>query len=141
MRAIYAESSAVLRWLLGQAGGPAIAAALADAGSVVTSALTHAEIARTLKRLEALGQLPARDARTAWDAYAGTARGWSVYAVTDEIIERAGDRFPAEPLRTLDAIHLATAVAYGRDVTPVEILSTDARVRDNAQALGLAVAP
>jgi predicted nucleic acid-binding protein len=107
----------------------------------VTSALTQAEIARALKRLEALGQLSARDARTVWEAYAGTARGWSVYAVTDEIIERAGDRFPAEPLRTLDAIHLATAVAYGRDVTPVEILSTDARVRDNAQALGLAVAP
>ena len=68
---------------------------------------------------------------------------WGVYdmAVTDPVPARAGQGWPIEPLRTLDAIHLATAPIFSQDVLLVTVLSTDRRGRDNAQRLGLSLAP
>jgi predicted nucleic acid-binding protein len=66
------------------------------------------------------------------------ARRCDLVAVTDAILERAGRPFPLEPIRTLDAIHLATADALGDAPQLVAIVTRDARVRDNAQAMGFA---
>jgi hypothetical protein len=44
-------------------------------------------------------------------------------------------------VRTLDAIHLATAVLFSLEVTAPVVLSLDAPIRDNARALGLVLAP
>jgi predicted nucleic acid-binding protein len=44
--------------------------------------------------------------------------------------------FPAEPIRTLDAIHLATAELLGEAPQLVTIVTRDERVRANARALG-----
>lgn len=59
-------------------------------------------------------------------------------AITDEVLARAGRRFPAEPIRTLDAIHLATADILGDPPPLVMIVTRDERVRENARALGYA---
>jgi hypothetical protein len=61
--------------------------------------------------------------------------------VSEPVLARAGEAFPLEPLRTLDAIHLASAALYSREVDPLVVLSVDARLRDNAVALGLRVTP
>ena len=45
-----------------------------------------------------------------------------------------------EPLRTLDAIHLASALKLAA-VENVTVLSMDRRLRENATALGMAVLP
>ena len=52
---LYAESSAVLAWLLGEPAGRDVRALLAKADRVVTSALTAVECARALARARALG--------------------------------------------------------------------------------------
>lgn len=44
---------------------------------------------------------------------------------------RQGD-FPLEPIRTLDALYLATAVVAQGWVGPIQILSLEQRIRDNA---------
>jgi hypothetical protein len=62
-----------------------------------------------------------------------------VVAVTEAVLTRAGRPFPVEPIRTLDAIHLATAELLGEAPQLVTIVTRDARVRDNARALGYAV--
>jgi len=59
-----------------------------------------------------------------------------VVSVTEAILAHAGRKFPAEPIRTLDAIHLATAEALGAPPALVTIVTRDLRVRDNATALG-----
>jgi predicted nucleic acid-binding protein len=59
-----------------------------------------------------------------------------IVSVTEEILAHAGRRFPVEPVRTLDAIHLATASALGEPPTLVTIVTRDLRVRENATALG-----
>jgi hypothetical protein len=60
-------------------------------------------------------------------------------AVTEAVLARAGRPFPVEPIRTLDAVHLATAEALGEPPQLVTILTRDVRVGDNARALGYAV--
>lgn len=46
-------------------------------------------------------------------------------------------RQPAVVIRTLDAIHLASAITYSAD----EVVTTDPRMRDGATSLGLKVFP
>jgi hypothetical protein len=60
-------------------------------------------------------------------------------SVTETILSRVGRPFPVEPIRTLDAIHLATAEALGDAPALVTIITRDVRVRDNAAALGYPV--
>ena len=141
MTSVYAESSAVLRWLLGTPEASSIQAALGSAGEVVTSALTAAEVHRTLRRLAAAGTLTPEARDRAIARFSQASARWIVYSVTDEVLGRAGEAFPLEPLRTLDALHLATAELHGREVRTAAVLSFDARVRENALAMGLVVVP
>lgn len=59
-----------------------------------------------------------------------------IVSVTEAILAHAGRPFPIEPVRTLDAIHLATAAALGEPPALVTVVSRDSRVRNNASALG-----
>src|SRR5713101_5319098 len=56
--------------------------------------------------------------------------GWSVVAITSEVLASGRSRFPKEPVRALDTIHLGTLL---------QVLSLDDRVRDNARLLGFTV--
>jgi hypothetical protein len=67
------------------------------------------------------------------------ARRCFVVAVTDTVLARVGRPFPVEPIRTLDAVHLATAELLGEPPQLMTIVTRDTRVRDNARALGYAV--
>lgn len=60
-------------------------------------------------------------------------------AVTDAVLMRVSRPFPIEPVRTLDAVHLATAEQLGEPSALVTIVTRDVRVRENALALGYAV--
>ena len=55
------------------------------------------------------------------------------------VLSRAGRPFPVEPIRTLDAVHLATAELLGEPPQLVTIVTRDARAGDNARPLGYAV--
>jgi predicted nucleic acid-binding protein len=134
---LYAETSAVLRWLLGQPSGDAVRDELARAERVATSALTGVECERALARLAGA---VADEARAAARTLLHEAvRHWTLVEIDTAIRARAGQPFPVEPLRTLDALHLATALELESAIGPVQVLSTDDRLTSNARALGLAV--
>jgi hypothetical protein len=59
-----------------------------------------------------------------------------VIAATDTVLARVRRPFPIEPIRTLDAVHLATVELLGEPPARVTILTRDSRVRENAEALG-----
>ena len=141
MTTVYAESSAVLRWLLGASDGPAIQDVLVDAEQVVTSALTGAEVGRTLRRLTATGVLDPEARDAAWLRFCTASARWHQFAVTDDVLHRVAEPFPAEPLRTLDAVHLATAVRFHREVAPLALLTVDEALRRNGEATGLNCVP
>jgi predicted nucleic acid-binding protein len=58
-----------------------------------------------------------------------------------DIVDRARQPFPAEPIRTLDAMHLASALAARSGVAGVELLSLDDRVRRVGEQLGFRLQP
>ena len=141
MSILYAESSAVLRWLLGASDADHVRRALATASTVVTSELTSTEVGRSLQRLVATDQMNADAGERVWSNYSVASQHWHMYRIDDEILLRARQAFPREPLRTLDAIHLSTAMRHAVEVGAPHVLSVDRQVRANAQALGLAIIP
>jgi predicted nucleic acid-binding protein len=118
---------------------PSALAALRAADRLVTSALTFAESARAVVRARVMGRLTPEQERAALRALKTFERRCGVIAVTEAILQRAGRPFPVEPIRTLDAIHVATADLLGEPPQLVTILTRDVRVRDNAKALGYAI--
>ncbi len=138
---VYAESSAVLAWLLGEPRAAFTRAALQDATLVVTSVLTGAECSRAILRGAALGAIDRAEARVLLDALADWESGCDLLEVGDRVLARSRAPFPHEPVRTLDAIHLASAARAHEALGAVSVLSYDDRVRSNAAAMGMALLP
>lgn len=134
----YVETSALLRALLD--GDEARQADISGEG-LVTSALTFVEAARAISRARREQRLGAREAREAERQLAAFERGCDVIALDDEVLRRAREDFPVEPVRSLDAIHLASARVLDDALGGLEIASCDERVRRNAEALGFVVLP
>jgi predicted nucleic acid-binding protein len=138
---VYAESSAVLAWLLGEEGAPRVREVLGKADLVIASDLTLLECDRVLIRAVALGEVEeaaAADRRAHLNA---AAAHWHVLRLSTAIVDRARRPFPAEPIRTLDAIHLASALTARSSVAGVELLSLDDRVRRAGEQLGFRLQP
>jgi predicted nucleic acid-binding protein len=105
----------------------------------ITSALTFAEASRALVRARVAGRLTPADERAGLRWLQGFRRRCDVVAVTDAVLARACRPFPVEPIRTLDAVHLATAELLGEPPQLVTVVTRDARVIDTARALGYVV--
>jgi predicted nucleic acid-binding protein len=56
------------------------------------------------------------------------------------VLARVGRPFRVEPIRTRDAVHLATAELLGEPPPLMTIVTRDDRVRENAMALGYSIA-
>jgi predicted nucleic acid-binding protein len=138
---LYAESSAVLSWIFGDPLAEEIFRALQSAQAVVASELTLAECDRVLVRRAQVGDIPEARIAERSAELRRTARHWILFPIDSEILNRVRLPFPAEPLRTLDAIHLATALSAQLDLPDLAILSLDNRVRRSAEQLGFRVYP
>lgn len=138
---VYAESSAVLSWLLGEPSGPAVRRILEAADFVVASDLTLVECDRAFHRARSLGKLSAEKFAELRSELARVASSWILLRLSDEIVARARDTFPEEPIRSLDALHLASALNTAALIPETSILTHDERVRRCALALGLHLLP
>lgn len=138
---LYAESSAVLAWLLAEEAGDDVQAILRGAEWVVASDLTLAECDRTLLRAHSTGSLSEMEMTRRRTLLEATSVHWTLMRLDREVLERARRRFPEEPIRTLDALHLASALAARSVISDLALLSLDQRVRDNGAALGFDVLP
>jgi predicted nucleic acid-binding protein len=138
---LYADSSALLSWLFAEPGGAEILPILKGADFVVTSDLTLVECERAFHRGRSLEQLSEEVFSELQDALDQAAAGWILLRLSDEILDRARSPFPQEPIRTLDALHLATVVYTAALFPDTALLTLDDRMRRCALALGLAVLP
>lgn len=138
---LYAESSAVLAWLLGEEAGPGVRRLLATADIVVASDLTLIECDRVLIRAAALGENTEADTAARRAHLTTAAAHWQVLRISPDIVARARQPFPGAPIRTLDAIHLASALTARSAVAGLELLSLDDRVRKAGALLGLPLRP
>lgn len=138
---LYAESSAVLAWLLSEKAKPSIRAALATAETVVSSDLTLIECDRAIWRAVALGKASETVASGLKRRLARITVHWDILHLSPQIVERARQPFPAEPIRTLDALHVASALFARAAVPELALLSLDERIRRVGKSLGFALEP
>ncbi len=125
MSALYLDSSAFLKVVVEEAESPALRAFLtASSARRVSSALLRAEAFRAVRHLGPDALAVVREGLRRVD----------LIAIDDRILDAAGTMEP-RILRTLDAIHLATAVAVGDDLDV--ILTYDERMVAAAGLLGL----
>ncbi len=127
--AVYLDSSAFVKVVVEEPGSAALRRHLAapGRGRRVSSALLRAEALRAVRHLGA----------DAIGAARAALRRVDLVAIDDRILDSAGILEPAV-VRTLDAIHLATALAMGDDLEA--IVTYDRRMMEGARRLGLAVA-
>ena len=133
----YIESSALVAALL-EHDATALKS-VRTRGRKVTSALTIAEAARAILRARAAARLTADEERAAVRALQRFERRCYLVAVTETVLARVRRPFPVEPVRTLDAVHLATAELLGEPPPLITVVTRDVRVRENSEALGYAV--
>ena len=134
----YVETSALLRVVL---EGDDTLQPLLSTGTCYTSALTLAEARRVIRRARAAGRLDPSGVQIARRSVAEFERWVEVVPISDSVLQGAGEEFPVEPVRTLDALHLATMQLLAETLPEFDLVSTDERVRENARALGINVLP
>ena len=140
MSVLYAESSAVLSWLLGEPRQHEVVAELSKAATVVTPSITAIECSRGLLRARLDGRVSEAEEMAALRMLDEAVERWTTLGVFDEVDQGARQEFPQEPVRTLDAVHLATALLFAGALGELRMLSFDDRVRANARLLWMSIA-
>lgn len=124
---VYVDTSAVLRAVLERGMSPEVEEKLGAARYVITSRLSLVEAARALARLRLRGTSEAAIADATREVDSLWARA-TLWELTPAVCELAGHVAPHHPLRTLDALHLATWLIARRRLGHVELLTTDDRL-------------
>jgi hypothetical protein len=126
----------LLRWILDEAGQ-------LDPSSIdepLTSALAEVEIFRTLDRLRLRAPLSPQVLATLHGSAIDLLARIRVVQVSPSILARAAQPFPT-PIRTLDAIHLATVLLWREQHNDenMTVATHDQELGLAAKAFGLAV--
>ena len=125
--ASYIDSSAAAKLVLEEPESAALAKWMTSDGRVaVTSDLTRTELLRATRRFASDRM---SEARAVLDAM-------TVVTVSSAVFERAAMLHP-ELLRTLDAIHLASALELGDELD--DLVTYDVRLADAARNYGISV--
>ncbi|MGZ4141780.1 MAG: type II toxin-antitoxin system VapC family toxin [Actinomycetota bacterium] len=125
-RATYLDSSAIVKLAVHEPESAALRRYLRRRRPLVSSALARTEVARALLPLGPEAARRGRDVLARID----------LARVNDRVLSAAGMLLPAD-VRSLDAIHLATAQELGSDLA--RIVTYDDRMADAARALGFNV--
>lgn len=108
---------------------------------MVTSDLTVIECDRVLIRAAARGELTEAEAANRRAHLTTAALHWHLLRIGPDVVQRARQPFPGKPIRTPDAIHLASALVARAAITGVELLSLDDQIRGVAARIGLPLRP
>src|SRR5438876_6760303 len=122
---IYAEFSAVAAWLLGKREAGRVRGVLAAADLVIASDLTLVECDRVLIRAVALNEISETLARRRRMRLNSAAAHWNLLRIGSEVVDRARRPFPAEPIRTLNALHLSAALLASSALDNFALLTLD----------------
>lgn len=130
MSSCYLDASAIVKLATNEAETQALRAHLEQHQRLITSRLATVEVPRALKRRgpesEAIGGAPLRD----------VLEHLQLVELDEGIATSAAALAPAT-LRSLDAIHLASALAIGEELT--EVITYDGRLAAAALSAGLEV--
>jgi predicted nucleic acid-binding protein len=125
---VYLDSSAILKLVVSEPETTVLLDLLADYPERVSSALARVEVLRAVRRARG----SATEVRRAEDVLARIA----LIRIDDDIIERAAGLPPYE-IRSLDAIHIASALSIRRELAG--LISYDRRLIAAAEKLRIPV--
>ncbi len=123
---VFLDSSAFVKVVIAERESAALTRALASAGDLVASTLLIVEAGRVAMRYDEATRVRMR----------GALDGVTLIPMGDEVLRLAARLEPAH-LRSLDAIHLATALSLGEGLD--RFYCYDGRLASAAEALGLRV--
>ena len=119
----YVDSSAIVRLIVREAETDALRRHLVHRDRLVSSALARAEVMRAVLPLDAATQQRGRE----------VLRAVNFVRISERVLDDAGALLPPT-LRTLDAIHVATAALFGETLDQVitydERMSAAAKTND-----------
>ena len=125
-RATYLDSSAIVKLAIEEPESAALRRYLRRRRPLVSSTLARAEVSRALLPIGAAAVLRGEDVLSRLE----------LIRINDRILAAAGSLLP-EDLRTLDAIHLATAQQLATDLA--RLVTYDERMSGAAEGLGWSV--
>lgn len=127
MPATYLDSSAIVKLIIAEPQSPALRRHLRRRRPLVSSALARTDVLCALLPEGELGLTRARSVLARLE----------LVRLNDRLLSAAGELLPAE-LRSLDAIHLATARELGSDLG--QLVGYDDQMLSAAQLLGITTA-
>ena len=137
MKVLYLETSSMLAWLFNETSAAEVLKMINRADLIVTSELLKIEGMRIIHRNLKEKLLTEYQHDELLDYFYRNLKSWFVMSIDEAVVERASEPFPVEPVRSLDAIHLATAMEYKKLYPQLEVTSQDKRILDNIDPLGL----
>ena len=113
---IYMDSSALVKLVLPEAESAALLSFLGDGAEPISNEIAAVEVVRAARRASPDTEVHSRAA--------AVVAALHLLRLDSEILERAAGIEP-ESLRTLDAIHLASALSLAPDVEAMVVYDTD----------------
>jgi predicted nucleic acid-binding protein len=136
---VYFDTSVVVKRHVHESGS-GLARSLLRRCRAVSSAIMPLEVMSTLARKRTSGEVTAQAFETIASRMRVERDHWSLMEISGDILASAEDLVRRTPLRALDAIHVASALAFragaGRQI---RFGTADARQRNAAEAAGLEV--
>ncbi|MEX0383168.1 type II toxin-antitoxin system VapC family toxin [Spiribacter sp. 1M153] len=139
-RRAYLDTSALAKWYLDESGSEALVTYLQSLDVAVITRLTVTEMRSLLSRRRRMGELTDQLESVLFSAlHEDIDRGWlQCYRIEDALFGEASrliTRYPEHPLRTLDALHLTSAMHFGI----AELATADTAMANAAISMGFEV--
>lgn len=132
---VYVDSSVVLRIVLGE---PKPLREWSRITSAIASEIARVECLRVLDRLRMTGAMDDREVARRRASTIKVLTGFELVRINRAVLDRAAEPFPTL-IRTLDAVHLASALLVHGRAPALRLATHDADLATAAQAVGLHV--
>ena len=137
MTVFYLETSALLTWLFDEPDASQIVDTINGADLIVTSECLRIETVRAIKRVHQEKLITSEQLETLIHTFREYLRSCFRMSMDESVIAGATEDFLVEPVRSLDAIHLSTALEYKKLYPEMKMLTTDTRQKQNTASLDL----
>jgi predicted nucleic acid-binding protein len=132
---VFFDTSALTKRYVEEEGSDKVRTLCAEADALGVSVLVVPELISTLCRLVREGRLSARDYQSLKSAVQADLADADLCDLSQEAFEQAVRCLEGHPLRTLDSLHVGSALVYQPDL----FVSADRRQAEAASREGLAV--
>jgi predicted nucleic acid-binding protein len=135
----YFDTSVLVKCYVEEPGTPE-AMRLIRRHTVLSSALAPIELTGALRRQEASGALTRRQRDHVLQKFQADRAQWTLLEMDSHVLARAEALVGAAPVKTLDALHLASALVFQSETSlRPPFITGDAQQRRAADTLGLNV--